>query len=358
MTEHACRRGVNFAVWAPNAAGVSLIGDFNSWDPRYHPLRPVGESGVWELFVPGLEAGAVYKYRIAPRGGGPAADKADPYAFAAEVRPRTASIVWDLAGYRWGDAAWSGRPRRAPGARGAAGGVRSSPGILAAPGSAPARRSGAGSTTGSWPTSWCRTSGTWATPTSSRCPSPSIRSTARGAIRSPASSPPPRATARPTTSATSSTGPTSTAWASSRLGSRAFSKDAHGLARFDGTALYEHPDPRRSENLEWGTLAFNHERPEVRAFLLSNAIFWLEEFHLDGLRVDAVSSMIYLDYSRQHWVPNALGGRENLAAARFLQQLNAHVHRHHPGVLMIAEESTAWPRVTGREVRRTASAST
>jgi 1,4-alpha-glucan branching enzyme len=351
VTEHAGRRGVNFAVWAPNAAGVSLIGDFNSWDPRYHPLRPVGESGVWELFVPGLEAGAVYKYRIAPRGGGPAADKADPYAFAAEVRPRTASIVWDLAGYRWGDAAWlAGRAeRQALGAPLAVYEVHL--GSWRRPGGAagaPERRwlnyreladqlvpyvRDMGYThiepmpvaehplDGSWGyqvTGFFAATARYGTPDDFRYFVDRAHQHGLGVILD---------------------------WVPGH-----FPKDAHGLARFDGTALYEHPDPRRSENVEWGTLAFNHERPEVRAFLLSNAIFWLEEFHLDGLRVDAVSSMIYLDYSRQHWVPNALGGRENLAAARFLQQLNAHVHRHHPGVLMIAEESTAWPRVTGREV--------
>ena len=129
-----------------------------------------------------------------------------------------------------------------------------------------------------------------------------------------------------------------------------FPKDAHGLARFDGTPLYEHPDPRRSENLEWGTSSFNLERGEVAAFLLANALFWLDQFHIDGLRVDAVSSMIYLDYSRQHWIPNQFGGRENLEAATFLRRLNALVHLDHPGVLMVAEESTAWPRVTGPEI--------
>ncbi len=346
---HAGLAGVAFAVWAPGAASISVIGDFNGWSPLHHPMRPLGTTGTWELFVPGLRAGAVYKYRITPRAGGPAFDKADPYAFAAELRPNTASIVWNLNQYAWQDAAWLetrarrqapdqplaiyevhlGSWRRAPAAEGGAtrwltyreladelvpyvkamGYTHIEPMPLAEH-----------PFDGSWGyqiTGFFAVTSRYGTPDDFRYFVDRAHAAGLGVILD---------------------------WVPGH-----FPKDAHGLARFDGTPLYEHADPRRSENLEWGTLSFNLEREEVAAFLLSNAVFWLEQYHLDGLRVDAVSSMIYLDYSRQHWVPNVLGGRENLAAAEFLQRLNALVHREHPGVLMIAEESTAWPRVTGRE---------
>lgn len=349
LVEHAGLRGVAFAVWAPGAASVSVVGNFNGWSALDHPMRPLTGSGVWELFVPGLGAGAVYKYRITSREGGPAFDKADPFAFAAELRPGTASIVCNLGGYSWLDADWMetrvrrqapdaplaiyevhlGSWRRAPAADGATrwltfreladqlvpyvkdmGYTHIEPMPLAEH-----------PFDGSWGyqiTGFFAVTSRYGTPDDFRYFVDRAHAAGLGVILD---------------------------WVPGH-----FPKDAHGLALFDGTPLYEHADPRRSENLEWGTLSFNLERAEVVAFLLSNAVFWLEQYHLDGLRVDAVSSMIYLDYSRQHWVPNELGGRENLEAAAFLQQLNALVHREHPGVLMIAEESTAWPRVTGREI--------
>ncbi len=350
LVTHAGLTGVAFAVWAPNAVSVSVIGDFNGWSALHHPMRPLGASGVWELFVPGLSAGTVYKYRITAREGGPAFNKADPYAFAAELRPNTASIVWNLDNYEWHDDAWlEARARRqTPGAPLAIYEVH-----FGSWRRAPAAGDGAprwltyreladklvpyvkemGYThiepmplaehpfDGSWGyqiTGYFAVTSRYGTPDDFRYFVDKAHEAGLGVIMD---------------------------WVPGH-----FPKDAHGLARFDGTPLYEHADSRRSENLEWGTLSFNLERDEVSAFLLSNAVFWLEQYHIDGLRVDAVSSMIYLDYSRQHWLPNELGGRENLEAASFLQRLNALVHREHPGVLMIAEESTAWPRVTGSEI--------
>ena len=350
LIDHAGTRGLSFAVWAPAASAVSVIGDFNQWDKRCHPMRPVGACGVWELFIPGAREGMRYKYWICPSGGGPGIDKADPFAFAAELRPGTASVACDLGRFEWGDAEWmASRPlrqgldqpiaiyevhlgswRRAPGGQGG-----------------PHERwltyreladrlvpyvKNMGYThiepmpvcehpfDGSWGyqvTGFFAPTSRYGTPDDFRYFVEKAHEAGIGVILD---------------------------WVPGH-----FPKDAHGLASFDGTHLYEHPDPRRSENHEWGTLSFNLAREEVASFLMSSAVFWLEQYHVDGLRVDAVSSMIYLDYSRQHWLPNELGGRENLDAAQFLQALNTRVHRDHPGVLMIAEESTAWPRVTGSE---------
>ena len=349
LVEHAGLNGVAFAVWAPKATGVSVVGDFNRWNGLCHPMRPVGTSGIWELFVPGLREGDLYKYRIAALSDGRMFDKADPYAFAAELRPGTASVVWDIGRDAWHDAGWleSRRRRQAPDApiaiyevhlgswqrppAGEGGGPRWLTYRELADRLIPYVREMGYTHIEPMPVAEHPFDGSWGyqitgffAPTS-RYGTPDdfcyfvdrAHQAGLGVILD---------------------------WVPGH-----FPKDAHGLAFFDGTHLYEHDDPRRSENLEWGTSSFNLERPEVCEFLLSNALFWLEQYHIDGLRVDAVSSMIYLDYSRQHWVPNALGGRENLEAAAFLQRLNALVHREHPGVLMIAEESTAWPHVTGRD---------
>jgi len=346
---HEGLAGVAFAVWAPNAEGVSLVGDFNAWDGRRHPMRPVGARGFWELFIPGLEAGARYKYRIQPKAGGREIDKADPYAFAAEKRPGTASIVGDPDCYEWQDAAWLaergrrqaldspiaiyevhlGSWRRPPGTEGSGGSAWLNYRELAEQLIPYVKEMGYTHIEplpvaehpfdGSWGyqvTGFFAPTSRYGTPDDFRYFVDAAHQAGLGVILD---------------------------WVPGH-----FPKDEHGLALFDGTCLYEHSDPRRSENREWGTSSFDLERPEVCAFLLSNALFWLERYHIDGLRADAVSSLIYLDYSRQHWVPNELGGRENLAAAAFLRRLNAQVHRDHPGVLMIAEESTAWPRVTGR----------
>ena len=343
---HQGLSGVAFAVWAPNAAGVSLIGDFNGWDGLCHPMRPAGKSGVWEIFVPGLAAGERYKYRVRSRSGGGRADKADPYAFAAEVRPKTASLVWGPGRHRWNDDAWLSRRARlrAAGApisiyevhlgswrRKAAG--PDAPGWLSyrelAATLIPYVRKMGCTHIELMPVAEHPFDGSWGyqvtgyfAPTSRHGSPDDFRhfidkahQAGLGVILD---------------------------WVPGH-----FPKDGHGLAFFDGTPLYEHPDPRRRENLEWGTSSFDLDRAEVREFLISNALFWLEQYHADGLRVDAVSSMVYLDYSRQHWVPNRIGGRENLGAMEFLRDLNGRVHREFPGVLTFAEESTAWPHVTG-----------
>ncbi len=350
LVRHLGMDGVAFAVWAPNAESVSVVGDFNGWNERLHPMRRVGESGVWELFVPGLAQGALYKYRVAGGNGAGTVDKADPYAFAAQVRPQTASVVSALGRYGWRDAAWVAGRRARQALDGPIaiyevhlGSWRRAPGEAGGEGRWLTYREladqlvpyvkGMGYThiepmpvaehplDGSWGyqvTGFFAPTARYGSPDDLRYFVDRAHEAGLGVILD---------------------------WVPGH-----FPKDAHGLALFDGTHLFEHPDPRRSENLEWGTLSFNLGRREVADFLLSNAVYWLEEFHVDGLRVDAVSSMIYLDYSRQHWVPNELGGRENLEAAAFLQRLNALVHRDHPGVLMIAEESTAWPRVTGSDI--------
>jgi 1,4-alpha-glucan branching enzyme len=347
LVEHAGVRGVAFAVWAPNAKNVSVIGDFNGWNGLFHPMRPIGAAGVWELFVPGLGGGELYKYRITSQQDARPVDKADPYAFAAELRPRTASAVWKLDGYQWHDAEWmAGRKQRqAPDAPIAIYEVH-----LGSWRRAPAAEGGGGPRwltyrelaeqlvpyvkemgythiepmpvaehpfDGSWGyqvAGFFAVTSRFGTPDDFRFFVDRAHAAGLGVIMD---------------------------WVPGH-----FPKDAHGLWRFDGTPLFEHADPRRSENMEWGTASFNLDRAEVGAFLRSNALLWLECYHIDGFRVDAVSSMIYLDYSRQHWLPNQFGGRENLEAATFLRGLNELVHREFPGVLMVAEESTAWPRVT------------
>ena len=340
--------GTSFAVWAPNAAGVSVVGDFNQWNGLCHPMRPVGSTGVWEIFIPGVGVGELYKYRIKARADGRWVDKADPFAFAAEVRPRTASIVWDLGRYQWNDGGWlAGREKRQ---------ALDQPIAIYEVHLGSWRRRGAGDGPGEWltyreladtlipyakdmgythiepmPVAEHPYDGSWGyqitgyfaptsrygTPDDFRYFVDKAHEAGLGVILD---------------------------WVPGH-----FPKDEHGLSLFDGTHLFEHSDSRRRENLEWGTSSFDLEREEVRNFLLSNAAFWLREYHIDGLRVDAVSAMVYLDYSRQHWVPNRLGGRENLEAMTFLRAFNEVVHREFPGVLAIAEESTAWPHVTGRE---------
>ncbi len=338
--------GVSFAVWAPNAAGVSVVGNFNQWNGFCHPMRPVGSTGVWEVFIPGVAVGELYKFRVKSRADGSCIDKADPFAFAAEVRPKTASIVWDLGRYAWNDGDWiAGRKERQG---------LDKPIAIYEVHLGSWRRKGAGDGEwltyreladtlipyakemgythiepmpvaehpfdGSWGyqvTGFFAATSRYGTPDDFRHFVDKAHQAGLGVILD---------------------------WVPGH-----FPRDEHGLSLFDGTHLFEHPDSRRRENLEWGTSSFNLEREEVRNFLLSNAAFWLREYHIDGLRVDAVSSMVYLDYSRQHWLPNRLGGRENLDATAFLQSFNELVHREFPGVLAIAEESTAWPHVTSRE---------
>ena len=336
--------GVQFAVWAPNARNVSLVGDFNGWDRRRHAMRVLGSSGIWEIFVPGLAEGELYKFQVKAKNG-TLLDKTDPFASAMETRPRTASRVDFLHRHRWKDEAWMKQ--------------RASDDILARPVAVYEVHLG----------SWMRApeeGNRWLT----------YREVAAKLV--------PYLLERgfnyvqllPMLEH-----PFDASWGyqvtgyfapTSRFGTPEdfmyfvdhchqngigvildwvpahFPKDSHALGRFDGTPLYEHEDPRKGEHQDWGTLIFNYGRNEVRNFLLSSALFWLDKYHLDGIRIDAVASMLYLDYSRKAggWVPNKYGGRENLEAIDFLRHMNRVVHQYFPGVLMIAEESTAWPGVT------------
>ncbi|MGD8374911.1 MAG: 1,4-alpha-glucan branching protein GlgB [Acidobacteriota bacterium] len=343
--ERGGTRGTRFAVWAPNAAKVSVIGDFNDWDEGRHPMEPRGSTGVWEAFVPGVEQGALYKYAIRSRERGYRVEKTDPYAVACEIRPATASRVWELDGHEWGDAEWM-RDRRS----------RNS---LEAPMSIYEVH------LGSWmrvpeeedrwmtyrelgpklseychemgfthvellPVSEHPFDGSWGYQTvgyyapTSRFGTPqdfmamvdTLHRNGIGVILD---------------------------WVPAH-----FPRDEHGLGYFDGTHLYEHSDPRQGLHPDWGTFIFNYGRNEVRNFLIANALYWLEEFHIDGLRVDAVASMLYLDYSRKdgEWVPNKHGGRENLEAIDFLKSFNTIVYERHPDAMTLAEESTAWPMVS------------
>jgi 1,4-alpha-glucan branching enzyme len=337
-------RGTNFAVWAPNARSVSVVGDFNHWDGRRHPMRLHATGGVWELFVPGMDAGEKYKFRVR-MAHGETIDKSDPYGFAAELPPCTASIVTDLTRFAWHDLEWMERrahtnPLEKP--------------ILVYEVHLGSWRRGANRHHG-WlnyrelahqlvaycqemgythielmPVSEHPYSGSWGYQTvgyfsvTSRYGSPEdfayfvdyFHRHGIGVILD---------------------------WVPAH-----YPRDGHGLRRFDGTPLYEHEDPRKGEHPDWGTMIFNYGRTEVRNFLLANALFWLDKYHIDGLRVDAVASMLYLDYSRKEgqWVPNQYGGRENLEAISLLQEFNIHAHGNFPGVLTVAEESTAWGGVS------------
>jgi 1,4-alpha-glucan branching enzyme len=338
------RAGYSFAVWAPNARGVSVVGDFNQWDGRRDPMTPHGASGLWERFVPGLEQGANYKFEIHPRIG-PPFTRADPFALVAERPPRTASVTADLGRHVWGDAAWLDRRRegdllRAPMTtyevhagswrRNPAEAFRSLTWRELAAELVPYVRD-LGFThiellpvmehpfEGSWGyqvTGYFAPTSRFGTPDDFRFFVDTCHQHGIGVLLD---------------------------WVPGH-----FPKDPHGLVWFDGTALFEHEDPRKGEHQDWGTLIFNYGRHEVRNFLLANALYWLESFHVDGLRVDAVASMIYLDYSRRvgEWVPNEHGGRENLDALHFLRELNIVAHEYHPGTAIIAEESTAFPAVS------------
>jgi 1,4-alpha-glucan branching enzyme len=328
--------GTSFAVWAPNARGVRVIGDFNHWDGRGHPMRSLGGAGVWELFVPGVGDGNRYKYEICGRDGR-WLRKADPVASRAEQPPATASVVFTSA-YQWGDADWLERRAHAEPSRQPLsvyevhlGSWR--PGLsykqLAEELTAyvtdlgfthveflPVAEHPFGGSWGYQVTSYYAPTSRFGSPDEFRHLVDRLHQAGIGVILD---------------------------WVPAH-----FPRDDWALARFDGTPLYEHADPRRGEHPDWGTLIFDFGRPEVRNFLVANALCWLEEFHADGLRVDAVASMLYLDYSRAdgQWAPNSRGGRENLDAVSFLQEVNATCYRRVPGIMMIAEESTAWPGVT------------
>jgi 1,4-alpha-glucan branching enzyme len=337
--------GVHFAVWAPNAQRVSVVGDFNRWDGRVHPMRRLVPSGVWELFVPDVPFGACYKYEVrTPEGH--LLEKSDPYAQQFEVPPNSASVIWPGREYQWSDEQWMND-------RMSLGGWHDRPMSV-----------------------YEVHLGSWRRVPEDNYRSLTYRELARDLIPYLREMGYTHVELMPVMEH-----PFAGSWGyqvigffapTSRFGTPDdfryfvdechrhgvavildwvpghFPKDPHGLARFDGTALYEHDDPRQGEHRDWGTLIFNYGRTEVRSFLLSNALYWLQEFHIDGLRVDAVASMLYLDYSREHgeWIPNQYGGRENLEAVDFLQRLNTVTHGRLPGTITVAEESTAWPAVS------------
>jgi 1,4-alpha-glucan branching enzyme len=335
--------GVLFAVWAPNASRVSVVGDFNRWDGRSHPMRSLGGGGLWELFIPGLNEGCLYKFEILNRYSNEVLLKTDPYGQQFEFRPGTAAMVVRDDSYLWSDQEWLEK--------------RSSHDWLHAPMSVyevhlgswkrdhlgnflnyrqiadeltayvknlgfthvellPVTEHPLDASWGYQTTGYFAPTSRFGSPDDFRYFVDTMHQNGIGVILD---------------------------WVPAH-----FPKDAFALARFDGSALYEHEDPRQGEHRDWGTLIYNYGRNEVKNFLLASAIFWLEEFHLDGLRVDAVASMLYLDYSREEgdWLPNRYGGNENLEAIDFLRELNAVTHDQHPGTVIMAEESTAWPQVT------------
>jgi 1,4-alpha-glucan branching enzyme len=337
--------GAHFAVWAPSARRVSVVGDFNRWDGRVHVMRPRGASGIWELFVPELPEGSIYKYEIIGPNGHMLQLKADPYAFRSERRPNSGSVVADLSKHEWRDAEWMRKRRDAQ--------------WLDQPLTVYEVHLG----------SWRRIpqeDNRWLTYHELADQLiPYVKDLGYTHIE-----------LLPVMEH-----PFDGSWgyqtlgyyaATSRYGSPTefmqfvdrchqaglgvfldwtpahFPRDAHGLAYFDGTHLYEHADPRQGSHPDWGTLVYNYGRNEVQNYLISNALFWLDKYHIDGLRVDAVASMLYLDYSRQpgQWIPNRYGGRENLAAIDFLKRMNEETHARFPGILTIAEESTSWPSVS------------
>jgi 1,4-alpha-glucan branching enzyme len=338
-------RGVHFAVWAPNAQRVSVVGDFSHWDPTRYPMRQHPGAGIWEIFIPGLVVGEAYKYHIRSRYNHYEVEKSDPYGFYAEQRPRTASRVFDIGNYEWGDGGWmQDRARH---------------NALDAPMSIYEVHLGG-----------------WRRRVEEQNRVFSYRELAHELVDYVKMLGYTHIELMPL-----SEHPFDGSWGYQTIGYYAvtsrygtptdfmyfvdvchqngmgvfldwvpahFPKDEHGLNYFDGTHLYEHADPRMGEHPDWGTLVFNFGRNEVRNFLLSNALYWLDKYHIDGLRVDAVASMLYLDYSRQpgQWVPNKYGGRENLEAIDFLKRFNELVHMEYPTAVTMAEESTDWPMVT------------
>ena len=343
LGEHEGAPGAYFAVWAPNARRVSVIGEWSSWRPDAHPLAPRPDgSGIWEGFVPGVQQGHCYKYRIESQHHGYVADKADPVGFYSEQPPATASRAWRLD-YAWGDAEWMERRARANALDAPMsiyevhlGSWRRKPngewlGYREAAHALADYVQSIGFTHvelmpitehpfyGSWgyqTTGYFAPTSRYGTPQDFMYLIDTLHQAGIGVILD---------------------------WVPSH-----FPNDAHGLHFFDGTFLFEHADPRQGFHPEWNSYIFNYGRNEVRAFLLSSALFWLDLYHIDGLRVDAVASMLYLDYGRKpgEWIPNRYGGKENLEAIEFLRRLNESVYRDHPGVQVIAEESTAWPQVS------------
>ncbi len=343
-TEFHKQPGVHFAVWTPNAQRVSVVGDFNAWNGCQHPMRNRGSTGIWELFIPDLKPGTIYKYEIKTQNGD-VFTKSDPYAFCMEHRPRTGSVVYQPDDALWFDTDWlQTRRERDPYTEPIAiyevhlGSWRRNPHednrsltyrelahelveyvlemgythieLL------PIMEHPLDESWGYQVTGYYAPTSRFGTPDDFKYFVNHCHTHGIGVILD---------------------------WVPAH-----FPTDAHGLAQFNGSAIYEHADPRQGTHPDWGTLIFNYGRNEVRNFLIANALYWIEKYHIDGLRVDAVASMLYLDYSRKEgeWIPNRYGGRENLGAIAFMHQLNALVHERFPGVLMIAEESTSWPGVS------------
>jgi len=341
---HQGVHGYLFALWAPNARRISVVGDFNYWDGRKHLMRNRGGAGVWELFIPEFMDGELYKYEIKTRSD-TIIVKADPHAFATEVPPKTASVAYDISDYHWQDRQWIDK--------------RDSSDPLERPISIYEVHLG----------SWMKVAEEDNRPLTYREITPRLIEYVEDMGYTHIEFLPLAAHPFDPSWGYQVTGyysptprfgkPDDLMWLIDQCHQHNigvimdwvpahFPKDAHALAWFDGTRLYEHEDPQKGNHPDWGTLVFNYGRNEVRNFLISNALFWLKEYHADGLRVDAVASMLYLDYSRTdgEWAPNQFGGRENLEAIDFVKQLNKVVYRYFPGILMIAEESTSWPMVS------------
>ena len=350
--------GVHFAVWAPDAMRVSVVGDFNLWDGRRHQMKKRGPSGIYEIFIPGLKPGAIYKYEIKTKAGDPML-KADPYANFSELRPNTASVIWDMTDYQWNDGEWIEKRKAAkdrlkdspmsiyevhlgswmqkPVAQDENGddingsqfyNYREIAEKLAAYVKdmgythvelLPVMEHPLDESWGYQVTGYYAPTSRFGTPDDFKAFMDYMHKEGIGVILD---------------------------WVPAH-----FPRDAHGLAAFDGTCLYEHKDPRRGSHPHWGTLIYNYGRPQVSNFLISNALYWAKEFHADGIRMDAVASMLYLDYGKNagEWIANMYGGNENLEAVEFLKHLNSIFARDTEGAVLIAEESTAWPKVSGDE---------
>jgi 1,4-alpha-glucan branching enzyme len=341
---HPVDGGVHFAVWAPNAESVSVIGEFNNWRPGANPMQLRPEAGVWETFVPGVHDGACYKYHVASRLHGYRAAKGDPYAFYSELRPGTASRVWDIDSYEWHDSEWTAsRPAT----------------LLTCPMSIYEVHAGSWMRVPEEGNRWL----TWKELAHKLADYVCEMGYTHVEFMPVAEHPFDGSWGYQVTgyfAPTSRFGnPSEFMYLVDHLHQRGigvildwvpahFPSDEHGLTYFDGTHLYEHEDPRQGMQREWNTYLYNFGRREVRNFLISNALFWLEKYHIDGLRTDAVASMLYLDYAKTagDWIPNRYGGHENLEAIDFLRSLNQHVYSAHPHATTIAEESTAWPMVS------------
>ncbi|MER9617967.1 MULTISPECIES: 1,4-alpha-glucan branching protein GlgB [unclassified Mesorhizobium] len=343
LIDHEGASGVHFAVWAPNARRVSVVGDFNEWDGRRHTMRIRRDTGIWELFIPDIGAGRPYKYEIIGPDGVRLPLKADPFAFKSELRPATASVTALPPAHEWGDEAHRNYWRNADHRREAVSIYEVHAGSW--------RLHDDGSFL-SWDELADRlipyvveTGFTHIEfmPISEHPYDPSWGYQTTGLYAPTARFGDPDGFARFVDGAHRAGIGVILDWVPAH-----FPVDEHGLAKFDGTALYEHADPRKGFHPDWNTAIYNFGRREVISFLVNNALFWAEKYHVDGLRVDAVASMLYLDYSRKagEWIPNEKGGRENLEAVSFLQRMNKEVYGHHPGVMTIAEESTSWPKVS------------